>query len=754
MKGMVPGSRIGPYEIVSFIGAGGMGEVYRARDPRLERSVAIKVLPETLFQDGDAVLRFEREARATAAVSHPNLIAIHDVGRAGDIHYLVMDLLEGETLRQHLAAGPVPLVKAVEIAIAIADGVGAVHAKGFIHRDVKPENIFITTDGWVKLLDFGLAIPRVPVAGASDDEPTMKAITRKGTFVGSLPYMAPEQLRGEEVDGRADVFAVGAVLYEMLSGKGAFRRPTPAETIAAILSGEMVDFPPSVPSDLSQVVRRCLERAREHRFQSAADLGFALRLAGSTERPTGGAYTSPTAPANRRSIAVLPFANLSGQQENEFFADGISEELISALASVPGLQVASRTSSFAFKGKAADVRVIGEQLNVTALLEGSVRRAGDRIRISTQLINVADGYQMWSQRFDRQLRDIFAIQDEITATVVEHLRAHFTPAGEVRARHPQNIDAYTKYLRGLFEYNRATPSGFQRAIACYTQATEAEPGYALAHSGLALVYGDIGSFGLFAPSRESWEASMRAAVRALEIDDSVASAHAALAWVRVCHDWNWKSAEEHFRRAIDLDPGCAVARHFFAHFFTALGRNAEAREQSEVFHQIGPLDPHASSHLIFDHLFSGDLSQAIQWGERDREIYPEVPWGRVYLGMAYLRAGRADEAVAEFSAVAHATGSPWALSHLAGAHAATGRTDEAGRIVDDLIERRATSYVQAYDIALALLALGRHDEALTWLEIAADERNHWFIYIAVERAFDPIRRAPRFRALLDRAGLR
>src|SRR5216684_3151989 len=377
---IAPGVRLGPYEIVSFLAAGGMGEVYRGHDSRLGRAVAIKVLPEAAFSDTDALLRFEREARAAAAVSHPNLTSIYDVGRAGELHYLVMDLLEGETLRQRLNVGPLPWAKAIELTLGAAAGIAALHAKGFVHRDLKPENIFLTANGWVKVLDFGLAVPRAHALSSFDDEPTVRAVTRKGTLVGTFAYMSPEQLREEEVDARADIFALGCVLYEMIVGDAAFRRATRAETIAAILSEREVPLPSFLPGGLRYVVRRCLERARERRFQSAEEFAAALSVVGDTASEPRYSDEEPT-------IAVLPFANLSGEKENDYFGDGLSEEILNALSSMPRLKVTARTSALAFRGRQVDVRTIGETLGVRTILEGGVRRAGNQVRVTAQLVD-------------------------------------------------------------------------------------------------------------------------------------------------------------------------------------------------------------------------------------------------------------------------------------------------------------------------------------------------------------------------------
>ncbi|HEY6928862.1 MAG TPA: serine/threonine-protein kinase, partial [Thermoanaerobaculia bacterium] len=430
------GSRLGPYEVLSTLGSGGMGEVYRGRDTRLSRDVAIKVLPDRLAQDADALARFEREAKAVAALSHPNILAIHDFGEDRGISYAVMELLEGETLRQRLNAADLPVRKALEIALQIAQGLAAAHERGVVHRDLKPENIFLTRDGVVKILDFGLAKPfKQPLDAAGREQaaagqhPTARnaftsaptiAPTVPGVILGTVGYMSPEQVRGQEVDHRSDVFSFGAILYELLTGQRAFRKESEIETMMAILREEPQEISraAAVSVELAEIVGHCLEKSPEERYQSARDLAFALRVVEREGRLTEATRTiSGSGPvprsANEQSIAVLPFRNMSTDKENEYFSDGMTEEIINALTKIEALRVASRTSSFAFKGKDEDVRKIGAALGVRTVLEGSVRQSGRKIRGTAQLINVDDGYHLWSDRFDREIEDVFAVQDEI-----------------------------------------------------------------------------------------------------------------------------------------------------------------------------------------------------------------------------------------------------------------------------------------------------------------------------------------------------
>lgn len=408
------GTGLGDFEVLSALGSGGMGEVYRARDRRLERDVAIKVLPRLPSFDPERLHRFEQEAKAAAALNHPNILVVFQMGTYEDVSYLVSELLEGDTLREQVKHGPIALKKAIDYGVQIAHGLAAAHERGIVHRDLKPENLFVTKDARIKILDFGLA----KLTHAEGETQLTEQIldTEPGAVLGTAGYMSPEQVRGQAADHRADIFALGAILYETLTGRRAFCKSTTAETMSAILNEEptpISQIMPSVPPGLQRAMQRCLEKDPEQRFQSATDLAFALEVSSES----GSVSTSGNA-----SIAVLPFTNMSTDSENEFFAEGITEEIINALTQIDELHVAARTSAFSFKGKSVDLRIVGERLNVKTVLEGSVRKAGSRVRITAQLINVADGYHLWSERYDRELKDIFEVQDDVAFSIVERLK--------------------------------------------------------------------------------------------------------------------------------------------------------------------------------------------------------------------------------------------------------------------------------------------------------------------------------------------
>jgi len=493
-----PGTRLGPYEIQSLMGAGGMGEVYRARDPRLGRVVAIKVLPGTA--DGSQLRRFEHEARAVAALSHPNILAIFDVG-IGATPYLVTELLDGETLRARMLRGRLPLPTILDTARQFLSGLAAAHARGIVHRDLKPDNIFLTRDGVVKILDFGLAKNVVPTpATLSDVDVTSAPATIDGAILGTVGYMAPEQVRGAAVDHRSDIFAVGTVLYEMVTGDRAFRGESPADTMSAILREQPRDVPPAagVPPALGRIIQRCLEKAPDQRFQSAQDLRFAVE---------GISQTDAVAPSHRASseesaasIAVLPFTDMSAQRDQAYFCEGMAEEIINALAKVDGLRVAARTSTFQARAMTADLGQIAAALGVRHLLEGSVRTAGQRLRVTAQVVDVRDQRAVWSDRFDGAMADVFEIQDTIAERIVSAFRTRLVGATAVapaRRQYTPNVEAYQAYLQGL--HHRYTTYNLLEALRWFERATELDPGYADAHVGVAYASAVLSNFAFLPP---------------------------------------------------------------------------------------------------------------------------------------------------------------------------------------------------------------------------------------------------------------
>ncbi len=728
MMTLVNGTKLGPYEILSKLGAGGMGEVYRARDSRLERDVAIKVLPDQFAQDHHALARFRRESKAVAALSHPNIRAIYDIGTDAGRTFAVMELLEGETLASRLKRSALEWRKAVPIALAVADGLAAAHGKGIIHRDIKPQNIFLSAEGGIKILDFGLA--RLEIKDSKEGEgltATLTLETHPGAILGTVQYMSPEQVRGQPADARSDIFAFGCVLYEMLTRHRAFSRKTSAETIAAILNDDPVGFAEggiSVPGELQRVVTHSLEKNPAQRFQSARDLAFALRGIGR------GAYADE--PAKRKtadkkrteaSVAVLPFADMSPQHDQGYFCDGMAEELINALSKVEGLHVASRTSASAFKGKSQDIRQIGEQLNVRAVLEGSVRKAGSRLRINAQLISVADGYQLWSETFNREMEDVFAVQDEIAQSITRALRVVLSEK-EKRAisKVPTaNVQAYEYYLRGRQFFHQFRGKGLELARKLFIRAYELDPRYASAYAGVAdccsLLYLHWGA--AEAHLKEADEASRKAIQLDPELAEARVARGTALSLIK-----RYDEAGKEFETAIRQDPDLFEAYYFYARACFVQGKLDRAAELYEQASRVNSEDYQAPNLLaqVYGGLGRKNESEAayrkgLEAAQRHLELFPDD--GRaLYLGASALVGLGERKRGLEWAerALAADPEEPSVLYNVACVYALLGQTEEA---IDCLDEAVTFGFLQK-----------------EWIDNDSD--------------LDSLRSHPRFQALLER----
>ncbi len=741
-----PGHRLGPYEVLGLLGAGGMGQVYRARDPRLSRDVAIKVVAGSSSVPGES-RRFEREARAAAALTHPNILAVHDVGSDGDVAYIVSELLEGETLRSRLRAGPLDPKQALAYARQIAAGLAAAHEKGIVHRDLKPENLFVTRDGWVKILDFGLA-KRVAMI-ASEGASTTASRTQPGTLLGTVGYMAPEQVRGKAADERSDVFSFGSVLYEMLSGCRAFTGDSPVETMSAILTLEPAVIE-AVPRATYEILRRCLEKKPEARFGSGHDLVAALDAAADPAESSGSQRSPSGRAAVVHSIAVLPFTDMSLERDQEYFCEGMAEELTNALAKVEGLRVAGRTSASQFKGKSPNL--IGEELGVGKVLDGSIRKAGTRLRITVQLVNVADGFSHWSERYEREAGDIFAVQDEIAGRVVEALRLELDPRLAHIRRYTDDVEAYHLYLRGLHFWNKRHEGGLQRSVKAFEQAIERDPLYALAYAGLADSYALLG-YELYdvLPSSETVPKAKAAARKALEIDPSLAGPYAALGWVRFHNDWDWTAAEADFQRALQLDPDRATTRHWYGYYLSAVGRFQEAERESRRAWELEPLSLVINQQRCQTLYYTRRFEETAAASRKVIEMDNAFAIGHYWLGVVHAALGAYDEAIAEYQAFAAGIGgSTRGLALVGNARARAGDRTGAHAVLEELRTVAARRHVPAYHVALVHIGLDERDDAFAWLERAYVERSDQLAYLCVEPLFDPLRGDPRFDTLVRR----
>ncbi len=785
---MKKGDTIAHYRIESRLGSGGMGVVYAAENLRLKNRVAVKLLPSHLVTDEEAKHRFIQEAQAASALNHPNVCTVFDIDESADGQlFMAMALYEGASLKEMLSVGPLEIGKAVDLARQVADGLSAAHEAGIVHRDIKPDNIFVTNRGRAVILDFGVA----KLSGGS-------SITRTGSTVGTIAHMAPEQVQGEEVDQRADIFALGTVLYQMLVGK----RPFDGAHEAAVIY-EILNVQPSLPStmadaidaNLDQVVMRCLEKDRAKRYSSASDLVGDLDrvLRGDSvdgaerdvadRRRTGGAAEPSKAKTRLRtvliavasilvigtilftrtsgdrreaqieSLAVLPFENAGGDEEMEYLSDGISESLISALSQLPELRVMSRNAVYRFKGDGRDPQAIAADLGVQAIIMGRVVPLGDNLTVSAELIDGRDNTQIWGGQLSRATTDLLSLQRDFTRQVAGELRDQLGEVGGgTNQRSTDNSRAYQLYLKGRYFWNQRTVDDLKKAITFFNEAVSADPGYALAHAGLADAHMILGVYH-DVPPLQAYPRAKAAAERALEIDPTMAEAHATLGDLSIHFDWDWDAARYHLERAIDLEPGYATAHHWYGEYLTVMGRNDDGLASSIRARELDPLSPIISTFVGWHVYQSRDFEGAIERFREALEIDPEFAWAHYYIGMAHLQVGQTDAAVQSLEKARTLYPQQLIVATLAFAYAQVGRVEDAGNILVDLEAREEQSYVTPYVYAVIAIGLGETDYALDLLERAYDERSGWLYLLKIEPLWDPLRGNERFDLLLEKMDL-
>jgi len=757
---LTPGTRLAQFEVLAPLGAGGMGEVYRARDSRLGRDVALKVLPSHLAGDSEMRARFEHEARAIAAISHPNIMAIHELAIVDDRSIAVVELLEGENLRARIARGRIPWRDAVELAAHVADGLAAAHAKGIIHRDVKPENVFITTDGSPKVLDFGLA--RTEPAMAAVAAATTFIATEPGRVLGTVGYMAPEQVRGEPADPATDVFGLGCTILEMLTGDRPFVRATPADSLAALLNEpapNLLLLGLDVPPRLADIVAHCLEKDRAHRFSSARDLAAALR--GLLTDSASAHATVARRRARMRSLAVLPFINASGQTEGDYLSDGVTESIINSLSQLPKLRVVPRSTVFAYKGVAVNPRSVGLALNVDSLVTGRVVQQGSVLNIQAELVDVATETQVWGDQYRHPVSELIALQEQIAWQISEALRIRLTAPEKKRLhkRATRSSDAYQEYLRGRHEWSKWRADGFHKAIEHFDRAIRIDPKYARAYAGLAETYGALGYYGHLATDLAMTRASA-AAYAALDIDPGLAEAHGAMGVCRMFHNWDWIGAEHALRKGLELEPRNPTIHMYTGLLHTALGRHDQALRSMRRGRELDPLSVLMQMSVAWAFYFARQYREALDAIREVTILEPGFPNALAFLAITYEGMGlleRAAETLGHAAAFMNARVGDDTVAELKAALAADGPAGYwRGRLrLAEKVRRESAdaSGLAEYASSVASAQVGDIDKAFGHLERMTALRTGQAAFLKVDPFLDPLHGDPRWETLLRRVGL-
>ncbi|HZE72928.1 MAG TPA: protein kinase [Pyrinomonadaceae bacterium] len=854
-KELPAGSTLSHYRVVSKIGEGGMGEVYLAEDSRLNRKVALKILPADLAANQDRMRRFVQEAKAAAALNHPNIAHIYEIGESEDTNFIAMEFVDGKTLQEKIHGEKSGLKLLLKHLLQVGEGLAKAHASGIVHRDLKPDNIMITRDGHAKILDFGLAkliegqgegeigrggegetrrhrdevetliavSPRLPVP-ASPGLPVSPSATSPGLIMGTVGYMSPEQAQAKPVDQRSDIFSFGCILYETATGRKPFAGDSVVDTLHKIIhepAPAITDFNPAASTELQRIIRKCLAKEPDKRYQTIRDTANDLEelldemkgtsdversVAPSTSTTTSSASGSTgdnvrahrtasvrqqpassaeyifsgvkqhkfaaaivvlvliggvglglylrarTTQAAIESIAVMPFVNESGNADVEYLSDGMTETLISSLSKLPNLNVKPRSSVFRYKGKATDAKTIGKELNVQAILNGRVVQRGQDLSLFVELIDVDLDKVVWSQQYNRKQTELVSLQTEIARDVSSKLKSTMSGSDEAKVMktYTTNPEAYQLYLKGNYYRTKYTNEGYKKGIEFYRKAIELDPNYALAYIGIAGAY--LTSSDWYLPPTDAMPKMKAAALKALELDNTLADAHTYLGANANWYEWDWSTGERELELAIELDPANAEAHHQYGFYFAMMGRTNQAVSEMEKAQQLAPLDINLNSDLAAAYLYTGEFERAIDRARSTIEIDPNYWLSHVLLGIAYERKGQFTDAVTELEKAHSLENGPWVTGYLGYVYAAAGKKAEAQKVLAELTDLSKRQYIPAYTVAFVYAGLNDKDHAFEWLNKGYEEHSGLAL-IKVETTFDNLRGDPRFKEMLKRMNL-